>query len=113
MLNENVGEDGAWEMNEARGKEVIFFGKLNPVIAGKRVRVIIQETTTPTDYQAENIETSAKRKGAEGAFILSGGKYIFSNTDVTLIGEDQEVKHVMLESDPETVEENINSEVGV
>lgn len=55
---------------------------LNPKVNGVELSVQISETTSPDDYQKENIESTAKRAGAEGDFIMSDGKHIFSNTTV-------------------------------
>ena len=69
---------------------------LNPVIGTQRLVVQISETTTPTEYQALNLETSAKRRGAAGAYITHNGKYIFSNATIVLENQRQ---NVWLEAD--------------
>jgi len=115
MLNINVGDDAGWELNDQRDKEGIFLGVLNPKIMGKRIRVIISETLVPNEYQAKNLQTSAKRKGAEGEFIKHNGKYIFSNTDVALVNEGDTVEHVLLQPDASSVvvvTDKISDEVG-
>tara|TARA_R110002051_G_C8743899_1_gene499449 strand:- start:1190 stop:1792 length:603 start_codon:yes stop_codon:yes gene_type:complete len=109
FLNINCGDDGNWVMDKERGKEVIPFGILNPSAAGKRFRVKVAETTEPTEYQAENAETSAKRKGAEGEHILHNGQYIFSNTEVVLCSDDIAPVHVFLTADAVTA----NSTAGI
>ena len=53
------------EMNQGDVKELNI---LNPKIKGQKVRVQINETTTPDDYQKENVEDTAKRAGSEGDF---------------------------------------------
>lgn len=78
-----------------RTKEVSPLNILNPTIDGQRVRIQIKETTTPTGWQADNIDVSAKRRGAEGEFITHKGMHIFSNTDIVL----GEPKHTFLEAD--------------
>jgi hypothetical protein len=60
----------------------VFVGDLNPSIAGQVLRVEINETTTPTAYQASNVESTAKVNPSTGELQLSGGKPIFSNTRV-------------------------------
>ena len=76
----NFGSDAAWEMTP-KG-EVLELNILNPSHLGERFRVIVQETTEPTEWQAENLEKAAKRKGKDGGYITHNGDYIFSNTDV-------------------------------
>ena len=106
-LNLNCGDDAPWVMDKERGKEVLPFGIINPAVAGKRFRVKVSETLEPTEYQAEHVETAAKRKGAEGEFITCGGKHIFSNTEVVAITGDDAPKHVYLPSDTEGATANV------
>ena len=103
LMNINCGDDASWVTDPDRGKEVLPLGILNPTIMGYRCRVQILETVEPTEYQADNVETSAKRKGAEGEHILHNGQYIFSNTEVTLIKGDEAPTHVTLEADTSKV----------
>ena len=42
----------------------------------------IIETTEPTDWQAANVQSSAKRKGKGGDFILHNGDYIFTRSSI-------------------------------
>ena len=91
----NFGDDGEWYMSE-KG-ELMDLNILNPSYNDMRMRLRIVETLTPSKWQEANLETSAKRRGSEGDFILHGGEYIFSNTDMVLTND--EVKHVLLESD--------------
>jgi hypothetical protein len=110
----NFGDDGAWEMGE-NGKEVLPIGIMNPTMLGYRVRLIIKETITPDEYQAEHVDTSAKRKGAEGAFITHKGHHIFSNTDIVLKKGDEAPEHTLLVADSEEIIERkrIKDEVGL
>ena len=91
----NFGDDGEWYASE-KG-ELMDLNILNPEYNGIRMKLRIFETLTPSKWQEANLETSAKRRGSEGDFILHGGEYIFSNTDMVLTND--EVKHVLLESD--------------
>lgn len=91
----NFGDDGDWYASE-KG-ELMDLNILNPEYNGIRMKLRIFETLTPTKWQEANLETSAKRRGSEGDFILHGGEYIFSNTDMVLTND--EVKHVLLEAD--------------
>jgi len=72
---------------------------LNPTVNKKALKIQVTETVKPTEYQAANLEASAKRAGADGDFITSKGAYIFSNTTV-VIGE---AKHTFLEADDNSV----------
>jgi len=76
-------------------QEIFPLNILNPTLDGKRMRIQVNETTLPTTWQSDNLETTAKRKGAEGEFITYKGQYIFSNTDVVL----GEPKHTFLKAD--------------
>ena len=78
----------------AQGEEKVL-NVLNPEVGGARIRVQITETTQGSDYQLENIETSAKRAGKDGNFITHNGDYIFSNT-APVVGE---AKHTFLKAD--------------
>ena len=84
-----------WYMSE-KG-EVMDLNILNPTINGVRCRLVINETTEATDWQADNVETSAKRRGKDGDYITHKGNYIFSNT--TIILTDDEPTHTVLEAD--------------
>jgi len=84
-----------WELTE-KG-EMLELNMLNPTVDGERIRVMVSETTEPDAYQADNIETRAKRKGKDGEFIKHNGDYIFSNTLVIITNE--VVEHVLLTSD--------------
>ena len=73
---------------------------LNPTLNGYNVRLAIKETTEPTPYQQENIETSCKTRGKGGDPITHNGEYIFSNVIVVGVKGEQEVEHTRLEADP-------------
>lgn len=87
---------------------------LNPSIELNGIKhfakIRIRETTTPTEYQAANVDTTAKRRGTNGEFMLHKGKYIFSNTDVQYIPEGKEVAHVKLEADDTSIIASVNAE---
>ena len=99
MSDINVGDDAEWEHDADLGRDVLNLGIENPMIKDFRLRVKIVETLIPDEYQKENVETAAKRRGAEGAFITHGGKYIFSNTEVVPMKGDAAPTHTMLEAD--------------
>ncbi len=102
QLNINCGDDAEWEHDSKLGRDVLPLGMLNPTIKNFRLRVKISETLIPTDYQKENFETSAKRRGAEGEYITHQGKYIFSNTEIVPMSGDTNPVHVILEADAAT-----------
>ena len=77
---------------------------LNPKAGGKTLKVRVMETTTPdadrpnSTYQKDNIETTAKRAGADGDYIFHNGEHIFSNTKIVATnGEDAD--HIFLAPD--------------
>lgn len=73
---------------------------LNPILNGYNVRLAIKETTEPSPYQQENIETACKTRGKGGDPITHKGEYIFSNVIVVGVKGTQEVEHTRLEADP-------------
>ena len=122
MFGINFGDDGEWYMSD-KG-ETMDINLLNPENNEMRMKLRIFESTTPTKYQENNLETAAKRRGKDGDFITHKGDYIFSNTDMVLTND--EVKHVLLQSDdsltapsvtpvkeePKAVKEVIEDELG-
>lgn len=84
---------------DSMGREVLTLNILNPVanIEGEAIplKVEVVETVTPSDWQANNIDTSAKRRGKDGAFITHKGMYIFANTRIAF----HKANHVFLEAD--------------
>jgi hypothetical protein len=72
---------------------------LNPVaiVNGEEIplKVEVAETTQPTEYQLNNIETSAKRRGKDGAYCTHQGLYIFANTRMAF----HKANHVFLAMD--------------
>lgn len=97
----NFGDDADWKVDASTGKETLDLGILNPTIMeGKiRLRVQVTETTTPTEYQAANSDTAAKRKGKDGDFITCKGKRIYSNTTVVPCKVGMEPMHLLLQAD--------------
>lgn len=100
-FNINFGDDGEWYQTD-KGLEMDLnilnpYLDLNGVVYDFRVQVI--ETTEPTEWQEENAEKAAKRKGKDGDYITHDGEHIFSNTTVILALPGATVKHVWLESD--------------
>ena len=102
LLDINVGDDADWTLTET-GKDVLLLGILNPEIQDMRLRLQINETVEPTEWQAENTDTAAKRKGAEGEFIKHKGQYIFSNTEVVLMKKGESPAHTVLTADTASV----------
>lgn len=91
----------AW-MTDEQGREILPLNILNPEVGGQVLRLKIEETTTPTAWQAANIQTAAKRKGAQGDFITHGGKYIFSNTNIVFGQVGEVIEHKLLAADETT-----------
>ena len=90
-------DDAAWEMTP-RG-EMMELNNLNPTANSERFRLQVSETTTGTQYQLDNIETAAKRRGKDGEFITHNGEYVFSNTEVVM----SEPNHNYLDSDAQNI----------
>lgn len=75
----------------------VFIGEINPTLNGNLLKVQIVETITPTEYQAENVERTAKRAGQNGAILTYEGSPIFRNSQVVL----NTVNNVLLKADTE------------
>ena len=110
LLDINVGDDADWTLTP-EGKDVLPIGSLNPTISGMRMRLQINETVEPTEWQAENIDTAAKRKGADGEFIKHKGQFIFSNTNVVLMNGDDTPEHVVLTADTAPVAATVGAKI--
>jgi len=80
-------------------KKVRPLNIMNPEIPHGRLVLQVTETTTPDSYQAANVEERAKRRGADGPYMLHNGKHIFSNTEVVL---ESSRKHTFLQTDEES-----------
>jgi hypothetical protein len=102
MFGINFGDDADWVMEPNLNKEVLPLGIENPTLNGFELRVQIEETLEGTEWQLQNIETSAKRRGKDGEYITHNGKYIFSNTRVVPLKKGVEPKHVLLQADAAT-----------
>jgi hypothetical protein len=98
----NFGVDAEWYMGTSKSGaqvELLDLNVFNPVINDTRCRILVTETIDPTEWQAENVERAAKRKGAEGAFITHDSNYIFSNTTLVLTNGDTKEMHTFLKPD--------------
>lgn len=97
-LGVDVSDNAPWTV-DAMGREVLILNIINPTITingeQRSLKVQVTETVTPSDWQAQNIDTSAKRRGKDGAFITHKGCYIFANTSVVF----DKAEHVFLEAD--------------
>tara|TARA_B110000858_G_scaffold5904_1_gene6595 strand:- start:1750 stop:2367 length:618 start_codon:yes stop_codon:yes gene_type:complete len=102
LFGVDFGLEAEWYMGTSKSGssvELLDLNILNPIINGTRCRIMITETIEPTEWQAENVERSAKRKGAEGAFITHDSNYIFSNTTLVLTDGDTKEMHTFLTPD--------------
>lgn len=80
-IKDSLGVDVA-DMVEGEIRELNI---LNPTINNQKLSVQITETTEGSEYDVANLETRAKRAGANGDFILTAdGKYIFTKSTVVL-----------------------------
>ena len=102
LFNVNFGDDGEWYDSE-KG-EMMDLDVLNPKYNGQRFRVQINETVEGTQWQIDNADVAAKRKGKGGEFITHNGEYVYSNGDVVLVNEGDNVTHTYLQADTVTIE---------
>ena len=98
LLGGDITDSADWTV-DTLGREVLMLNILNPqVLIGDELinlKVEVVETTEGTEWQVANLETSAKRKGKEGDFIMHNGKHIFANTRIAL----NKANHVFLTAD--------------
>ena len=85
---------GGYSTDE-RGRETKVLNIANPSVGGQQLRLQVTETVEPSEWQAMNIETAAKRRGKDGDYITHQGMYIFANTSMVY----GEPKHTFLEAD--------------
>lgn len=79
---------------------------LNPLYNGKRMHIEIVETVRGTEYEIENIETRAKRAGADGPILTHQGHPIFTHTRIVA----GEPNHIWLAHDEfETIQAPVMS----
>ena len=65
--------------------DTMEINKLNPTISGSGLNIQITETTDGNEWEVANFETSAKRAGADGDYILTkDGKYIYTRSTVVM-----------------------------
>jgi len=98
LLGIDMSSTADWTTDQL-GNEVLELNVLNPSVdvngTVHQLKVEIVETVEPTEYQAANLSTSAKRKGKDGDFITHKGMYIFANTRVVY----DKANHILLEAD--------------
>lgn len=99
LLGVDLSDNNSAWATDQQGREILPLNILNPSVNGQVLRLKIEETTTPTAWQASNIATAAKRKGADGDFITNGGKYIFSNTSIIFGQVGELIEHTLLTAD--------------
>ena len=102
LFNVNFGDDGEWYDSE-KG-EMMDLDVLNPTYNGQRFRVQINETVEGTQWQIDNADVAAKRRGKGGDFITHNGEYVYSNGDIVLVDEGNDVTHTYLQADTATIE---------
>ena len=111
-LGISVGDAEGWEMDDM-GNEILTVNILNPVASfeGQEfpLRVQIVETTEPTEWQRANLNTSAKRKGKDGDYILHKGDYIFTRSSIVF----NEPSDLYLEADTAPVQTSSIQKVDV
>lgn len=80
---------------DAMGRDIMPLNVLSPKAGDHTLRVQIVETTNASEWDAQNIETRAKRRGKDGDFITHKGMYIFTQSTVVF----GEPNNVFLEAD--------------
>lgn len=98
ILGLDLTDTANWSV-DGMGREILELNVLNPIatVNGTEHKLCVEivETIEPTEWQAQNLQTAAKRKGKDGAFITHKGMYIFANTRVVF----DKANHVLLEPD--------------
>lgn len=80
------------------GKPFLVLNVLNPVIvegeaAGERLRVFVNETTTPDQWQKDNVLKAAKKSPSKGFCLSPDGEPIFSQPEVGFSSESSFIAH--------------------
>ena len=107
-------EDDEQYTTDAMGREIMSLNILSPAAGDHQLRVQIVDTVDATEWDAQNIETRAKRKGKDGPFITHEGRYIFTQSSVVF----GEPNNVFLEADAPAVSggilanQNVSVETG-
>lgn len=86
------------QIDECSSKEVghvVYVGIKNPTINGQRLRLQVEETTTPNEREAQIMDKVVKTAGADGNVVTSGGMPVISRTHITM----GEATHTFLPSD--------------
>ena len=106
VLGIDVSATADWYMDE-KG-EMLDLNVLDPIHLGhnKRMRMVITESTEPTENEKENVSTTAKRKGKDGDFITHQGANVWSRTTMTT----DKVEHTYLTSDAITELETVKDD---
>lgn len=98
ILGLDLTDTANWSI-DGMGREILELNVLNPIatVNGTEHKLCLEivETVEPTEWQAQNLQTSAKRKGKDGAFITHKGMYIFANTRIVF----DKANHILLEPD--------------
>lgn len=108
LMGINLGNDQAWYTN-AKQQEILDLNIINPIIQETRMRVLITESTEPTEYQSDNWETQAKRRGKDGDYITHQGNYIFTVSTIILTNEMPDNVHTFLEADTTSLKTKVNT----
>ena len=95
ILGLDLTDTANWSI-DGMGREVLELNVLNPIatVNGTEHKLCLEIVET-TEWQAQNLQTSAKRKGKDGAFITHKGMYIFANTRIVF----DKANHILLEPD--------------
>ena len=99
VLGIRLDTTSGWYMTEK--VEMVDLDILNPCHTdGTRLRMLVTETTEPTEYQQENVDTTCMRKGKDGDYITHQGSNMWSNT--TIVKTNDTVEHTWLDRDSVT-----------
>ena len=99
VLGIRLDTTSGWYMTEK--VEMVDLDILNPCHTdGTRLRMLVTETTEPTEYQQENVDTTCMRRGKDGDYITHQGSNMWSNT--TIVKTNDTVEHTWLDRDSVT-----------
>ena len=105
--------DGLWQVDQeyldrtGTSRNQALLSISNPTLTGHaspdgeaiRTRVQIVETIIPSEWQAEDLESRCKRKGADGDKILHKGNMIFRSANIIAAVGDIPAVNIFLEAD--------------
>ena len=95
----NLDEEMVKKLESLQYHESVELDIINPTHQDKVFRIRIIESITPDEYQEQDIEKHAKKRGKDGSFIYHKGNHIFRRQEVVVLDKEEEPLHILLKAD--------------